>query len=153
MRASLCPAAGHTPHPIVNKSLEPMPGSSSAAPPPIRDAALDDIAQLAAELTGLEAAALWLASGAGAPPRWGAFGVPIQASQLPALAPLAQPGAAADAAAAVGDVDVGGTGDGGSPVEALDTLHRGNLCKPGVARPGIDSRGLVARIDGKTRNP
>jgi len=97
MRASLCPAAGHTPHPIVNKSLEPMPGSSSAAPPPIRDAALDDIAQLAAELTGLEAAALWLASGAGAPPRWGAFGVPIQASQLPALAPLAQPGAAAAA--------------------------------------------------------
>ena len=86
-------------HPIVKNSLKPISKASEhdamparASPHPIRDAALDDIARLAAELTGLDAAALWLAPGASAPPRWGAFGAPMQAAQLPALLAWAQQG-------------------------------------------------------------
>lgn len=71
-----------------------MPASLPTAPPPLRDAALDAVARLAAELTGLEAAALWLARDAGVPPRWGAFGAPVQWPQLSALATLAHQGAA-----------------------------------------------------------
>jgi hypothetical protein len=53
---------------------------------------------------------------------------------------------------ALSRVDEGRTRHRARAVKPLDTFDRRNLCKPGLARPGVDGRGLVAGVDGKPRD-
>src|SRR6202040_4445143 len=60
-----------------------------------------------------------------------------------------KPRTTADLAAAFRRIDKARAGDRRSPVEPLDALDRGDLGKPGPARPRIDGGSLIAGVDGE----
>ena len=64
-----------------------------------------------------------------------------------------EPGAAAQAFPALGRIDEGGAGDRTGAIEAFETLDWCDLRAADFARPSVDGRGFVARVDGEPRDP
>src|SRR5690606_8270829 len=64
-----------------------------------------------------------------------------------------EPGPAPQAFSALGRIDESRPRHWARAVEPLDALDWRHLPKPLRPRPGIDRRGLVARVDGEPRDP